>query len=233
MCHKKYVGIIQKIKKSLARKRSTEVKDKESSKRQKIDTEEATDYEKEKEVLRLWLSVVPNEEEILNPEILHTRYPIVDFESQSLGDIHVYKIIRADGDTSYHKSFESMVRRFDRRDLEDLHRLVMNRFKDKEPEGYKLLLWGDLKSLFDPDEEDEVWKDQHDWNLLKWKLYEFSGIHTLSLREDPMELYMFIEKRYPLSKDTLKKMLEMQLEAEEESTIGLELIKFIKSQIED
>ncbi|GKD71540.1 hypothetical protein Tco_1325630, partial [Tanacetum coccineum] len=42
---KKSVG---KIKKSLARKRSIKVKDKESSKRQKIDTEEPTDYEKEK-----------------------------------------------------------------------------------------------------------------------------------------------------------------------------------------
>ncbi|GKF13837.1 hypothetical protein Tco_0055299, partial [Tanacetum coccineum] len=43
---------VEKIKKSLARKRSTEVKERESSKRQKIDTKEATDYEKEKEVLR-------------------------------------------------------------------------------------------------------------------------------------------------------------------------------------
>ncbi|GJS60241.1 hypothetical protein Tco_0655025 [Tanacetum coccineum] len=198
-----------KKKKLLARKRSTDAKDKETSKRQKVDTKEATDYEKEKEELRMWLSVVPNEEEVLNLEILHTRYPIIDWESQSLGDIHVYKIIRAYGDTSYHKTFESMVNRFDRKDLEELHRLVMERFKDKTPEGYKLILWGDLKTLFEPHETDEVWSDQHEWKLLKWKLHEFSGIHTLSLREDPMELYMFVEKKYLLSKDILKEMLKL------------------------
>ncbi|GJT75083.1 putative ribonuclease H-like domain-containing protein [Tanacetum coccineum] len=222
-----------KKKKLLARKRSTDAKDKETSKRQKVDTKEATDYEKEKEELRMWLLVVPNEEEVLNPEILHTRYPIVDWESQSLGDMHVYKIIRADGDTNYHKTFESIVNRFDRKDLEDLHRLVMDRFKDKTPEGYKLILWGDLKTLFDPVETYEVWSDRPERKLLKWKLHEFSGIHTLSLREDPMELYMFVEKKYPMSKDILKKMLKLQLEAEEESTMGLELIKFVKSQIEE
>ncbi|GJX67083.1 hypothetical protein Tco_0302810 [Tanacetum coccineum] len=201
--------------------------------RLELDKEETTDYDKEKEELRIWLSVVPDEEAVVNLEILHTRYPIVDWESQTLGDMHVYKIIRADGNTSYHKTFESMVNRFDRQDLEDLHRLVMERFKDKTPEGYKLILWGDLKTLFDPDEVDEVWRNQQEWRLLKWKLHEFSEIHTLSLWGVPMELYMFVEKKYPLTKDILKKMLKLQLEAEEESTIALELIKFIKSQIEE
>ncbi|GJV16474.1 hypothetical protein Tco_1361797 [Tanacetum coccineum] len=168
--------------------------------RLELDKEETTDYDKEKEELRIWLSVVPDEEAVVNLEILHTRYPIVDWESQTLGDMHVYKIIRADGNTSYHKTFESM---------------------------------GDLKTLFDPDEVDEVWRNQQEWRLLKWKLHEFSEIHTLSLWGVPMELYMFVEKKYPLTKDILKKMLKLQLEAEEESTIALELIKFIKSQIEE
>ncbi|GJT59064.1 putative ribonuclease H-like domain-containing protein [Tanacetum coccineum] len=94
--------------KLLTRKRSKDTHNQDSLKRQKIDKEDTTDYEKEKEELRMWLSVVPNEEAVVNPEILHTRYPIVDWESQSLGDIHVYKIIRADGNASYHKTFESM-----------------------------------------------------------------------------------------------------------------------------
>ncbi|GJZ10929.1 putative ribonuclease H-like domain-containing protein [Tanacetum coccineum] len=42
-----------------------------------------------------------------------------------------------------------------------------------------------------------------------------------------------IEKKYPLIKELLKKMLNLQLEAEKESTMAFELIKFIKSMLEE
>nr|GEY65324.1 hypothetical protein [Tanacetum cinerariifolium] len=61
-------------------------------------------------------------------------------------DIHVYKIISANRNTSYHKSLSSMLKKFNRQDLVDLHRLMMKKFKDNTPEGYNLLLWGDLKN---------------------------------------------------------------------------------------
>ncbi|GJR90077.1 hypothetical protein Tco_0214088 [Tanacetum coccineum] len=100
----------------------------------------------------MWLTVVSDEEETVNPEILSAKYPIVDWESQILGnvnmeDLHVYKIIRAGGNTSYHKSLSSMLKKFNRQDLVDLHRLVMKRFEDTTPEGYNLLLWRDLKIM--------------------------------------------------------------------------------------
>ncbi|GJY24687.1 hypothetical protein Tco_0398345 [Tanacetum coccineum] len=41
---------------------------------------------------------------------------------------------------------------------------------------------------------------------------------------------MLVEKRYPLIKEMLKKMLNWKLEAEAESTMAFELLKFIKSQ---
>nr|GEW67874.1 hypothetical protein [Tanacetum cinerariifolium] len=115
----------------------------------KSDEEESADYEHEKEDLRMWLTVVSDEEETIDPEILSTKYLIVDLKSQILGnvdmeDVHVYKIIRANRNTSYHKSLSSMLRKFNRQDLVDLHRLVMKRFEDNTPEGYNLLLWGDL-----------------------------------------------------------------------------------------
>ncbi|GKD02579.1 hypothetical protein Tco_1177553, partial [Tanacetum coccineum] len=111
----------------------------------KSDKEATADYEHEKEELRMWLTVVSDEEETVDPKILSAKYPIVDWESQNLGnvdmeDLHVYKIIRADRNTSYHKSLSSMLRIFDRQDLVDLHRLVMKRFENTTPEGYNLLL---------------------------------------------------------------------------------------------
>ncbi|GJU57825.1 hypothetical protein Tco_1235591 [Tanacetum coccineum] len=122
--------------KTLARKRAGEKKEQESAKKQKLEdvVEEqesaksddvvAADYEHEKEELRMWLTVVSNEEDTVDLKILSTKYLIVDWEYQNLGnvdmeDLHVY--------------------------LVDLHRLVMKRFEDATPEGYNLLLWGDLK----------------------------------------------------------------------------------------
>ncbi|GJY53858.1 putative reverse transcriptase domain-containing protein [Tanacetum coccineum] len=49
----------------------------------------------------------------------------------------------------------------------------------------------------------------------------------------PMEINMLVEKKYPLIKELLEKILNLQLEAEEESTMAFELIKFIKSMLEE
>ncbi|GJS30247.1 putative ribonuclease H-like domain-containing protein, partial [Tanacetum coccineum] len=134
--------IIKRVANStLKQKSSKKQKMMQEQESAKSDEDAAADYEHEQEELRMWLTVVPDEEETVDPEILSDKYPIVDWESQNLGnvdmeDLHVYKIIRADGNTSYHKSLFSMLRKFDRQDLVDLHRLVMKRFEDNTPEVY-------------------------------------------------------------------------------------------------
>ncbi|GKF21620.1 hypothetical protein Tco_0070258, partial [Tanacetum coccineum] len=40
-------------------------------------------------------------------------------------------------------------------------------------------------------------------------------------------------KKYPLTKETLQKMLNWKLEAEAESSMAFELLKFIKTRIEE
>ncbi|GJS45005.1 ribonuclease H-like domain-containing protein [Tanacetum coccineum] len=42
---------------------------------------------------------------------------------------------------------------------------------------------------------------------------------------------MLVDKKHPLKKEILKKMINLKIEAEEESNMASELIKFIKSQI--
>ncbi|GJR84312.1 putative ribonuclease H-like domain-containing protein [Tanacetum coccineum] len=56
----------------------------------------------------------------------------------------------------------------DRQDVLELYRLVKDRFQIPSPEGYGLLLWGDLKILIEPNKEDEIWRNQQDWNLINW-----------------------------------------------------------------
>ncbi|GJZ05420.1 putative ribonuclease H-like domain-containing protein [Tanacetum coccineum] len=132
-----------------------------------VTEEEAAEYEKEKEELRLSLKIIPNERQ-------------------------------ADGSSSYHGDTQAFLRRFDRQDLNDLYRLAQERFQDHPLEGH-----------------------------------DFCGVHTLFMDGTPMEINMLVEKKYPLIKELMEKMLNLQLEAEEESTMAFELIKFIKSLLEE
>ncbi|GKE95847.1 hypothetical protein Tco_1580702, partial [Tanacetum coccineum] len=51
---------------------------------QKKNEDAAANYEQEKADLRLWLKIAQDDEESVNPEILSTKYPIVDWEYQLL-----------------------------------------------------------------------------------------------------------------------------------------------------
>ncbi|GKB68475.1 reverse transcriptase domain-containing protein [Tanacetum coccineum] len=99
------------------------------------------------------------------------------------------------------------------------------------PEGYDLMLWGDLHTMFEPNEDDELWKNQHQYNLLSWSLYDFCGIHML-LMENGMAIHMLTEKKYPLSQEMISKMLKKRLEVDHESTQAIELLRFIRSQVQ-
>ncbi|GKC39607.1 hypothetical protein Tco_1051991 [Tanacetum coccineum] len=61
-----------------------------------------------------------------------------------------------DESSKNYKIFSEMLDDFDKQDVVDLHRLVQEGYETTSPEGYNLLLWGDLKTLFEPCEEDEV-----------------------------------------------------------------------------
>ncbi|GKA47618.1 hypothetical protein Tco_0740501 [Tanacetum coccineum] len=96
-------------------------------------------------------------EESLDVESLATKYPIVDWETHILAnDKYYYQIKRADGSVKHYKLFSAMLYEFDRQDVLELYRLVKERFQIASPKGYDLLLWGDLKTLIEPNEEDEI-----------------------------------------------------------------------------
>ncbi|GKA64660.1 retrovirus-related pol polyprotein from transposon TNT 1-94 [Tanacetum coccineum] len=88
-----------------------------------------------------------------------------------------------------------MLEDFDRQDVMDLHRLVKERYSASRPEGYDLMLWGDLHTLFEPDEEDEIWKNQHEYNVISWSLYDFCGIHILLMQNGTVDPTLFINRK--------------------------------------
>ncbi|GKC45048.1 ribonuclease H-like domain-containing protein, partial [Tanacetum coccineum] len=204
----------RRARKTLTRRRARDKQVEDSSKRQKKE-KESDDFEQEKEDLRI--------------------YPIVNLEYQLHGrmemkDMEAYKLTRADRIVSFHGGTESLFRRLDRDDLKVLYKLVQERFKDHSLKEKELILWGDLGMMFDPD---EIWKNQESWKVLRWRLYENSGVHSVFLIDTPIEINMLVEKKYPLKKEILEKMINLKLQAEEESTMAFELIKFTRSHIEE
>ncbi|GJT08286.1 hypothetical protein Tco_0842748 [Tanacetum coccineum] len=105
---------------------------------------------------------------------------------------------RADGSFKNYKILSEMLDDFNKQDVLDLHMLVKARYMTSSPEGYNLMLWGDLKILFEPDEEDEVWKNQHEYNLISWRLFDSCRIQIL-LMNNGIAIHMMTEKKYPLN----------------------------------
>ncbi|GKC30050.1 hypothetical protein Tco_1037344 [Tanacetum coccineum] len=99
-----------------------------------------------------------------------------------------------------------------------------------------LILWGDLKIMMESstkgNEQSDFWSGQQDWKIVTWRLYESCGVCILEF-EDGIVIHMLVERRYPLSKDLLQRMLDLGLEVERESSVALDLIRFIKQQIDE
>ncbi|GJW53576.1 hypothetical protein Tco_0097661 [Tanacetum coccineum] len=138
------------------KKRPRADSEEESSKKHKL----KEDNDVEIEELRDCMDVAQRDDVAIDVESLATKYSIVDWKTHILNEnMMYYQIIRGDGSS---KIFSEMLDDFDRQDVIDLHRLVNERYETTSPGEYDLLLWRDLKTLFEPNEEDEIWKNQQD-----------------------------------------------------------------------
>ncbi|GKD93889.1 hypothetical protein Tco_1373726, partial [Tanacetum coccineum] len=140
-------------------------------------------------------------------EILDKKYPIIDWKTESLGTKP----------------------QFDESKEEEINLNVVTR-SNGQKKCY--VLWGDLIVMFNPDEQDEFWNSQHEWKIVSWKLHSSSGVHTL-MTDEGLVVHMLIEKKYHLKKEIVMQMLKLKLESKEESTMALELIRFIKKVLAD
>ncbi|GJY40681.1 hypothetical protein Tco_0427951 [Tanacetum coccineum] len=210
----------RKRKKYLPRRRT-----RSTAKKQKVEQDD------EKEELKNYLDIVPREDVAVDVESLSTKYPIMDWKTYTLSENFMYyKIIIGDGSLKNYKILSEMLYDFDRQDVVELYRLVKERYSSSKPEGYDLMLWGDLHTLFEPDEESEIWMNQNEYNLISWSLCDFYGVHIL-LMQNGIAIHMLTEKKYPLSQEMISKMLSKRLEVDQESTQAYELLKFIRSQV--
>ncbi|GJS47488.1 putative ribonuclease H-like domain-containing protein, partial [Tanacetum coccineum] len=223
------------------RKLDTRKKMKSRKRRFRQDTsqDDNTDSEKENDELRLCLTIDLDEDKEVDYEILNNKYPIIEWKTEYLGikpqfdetkgleEINLNVVIRSSGQRRYFSTLIRVLSIFDRDDLNVVYKLVMDRYQDEIPKGFDRVLWGDLVIMFNPDDEDEFWNSQQHWNVVSWKLHGSSGVHTL-MTDEELVIHMLVEKQYPLRKKVLVQMLELKLESEEDNTIALELIRFVK-----
>nr|GEX06495.1 hypothetical protein [Tanacetum cinerariifolium] len=108
------------------------------------------------------------EEGIIDYEVLDKRFLIITWELKFYHyDRHgaegiYYRIFKSDGSSRWIKTFSKMVTRFDRLDLVELYNLVMQRFETTTLKGVDLILWGDLRTMFKANTEDELWQNQEE-----------------------------------------------------------------------
>nr|GFC92608.1 hypothetical protein [Tanacetum cinerariifolium] len=115
---------------SRALQRINETPAKREAKRRKLD--------EEMEDLKRHLEIVPDEDDDVYTEAtpLARKVPIVDYEIIEIKNKPYYKIIRADGTHQLYISFLTLLKNFDREDLEALWNLVKERFPTSRPKNF-------------------------------------------------------------------------------------------------
>nr|GEW65640.1 hypothetical protein [Tanacetum cinerariifolium] len=164
---------------------------------------------------------------------LASKILIVDYKIHTERNRPYFKIIRADGNHKFFMSFSTMMKNFDREDLESLWKIIRERFEKTKPKNYSDdYLLNTLKIMFEkPNVEASVWKDQKGkYGLAKvksWKLFDSCGVHCLNL--STTQIFLLVEKMYPLTHFTLEQMVnDVRLEVEYESEMSLELLRLVR-----
>nr|GFA10339.1 hypothetical protein [Tanacetum cinerariifolium] len=136
-----------------------------------------------------------------------------------------WKIIRLGGHTSVYQIFMDMLKQLDREDLHQLWILVKEILSIKQATKDKAKeLWVELKILFEPDFEDQLWTRNQNFmhDPLEWKLYDTCGVHHVFTKDQ--EIFMLVEKDYPLRKGLATVMICNKLQVEQYSYMANDLI---------
>ncbi|GKB28258.1 hypothetical protein Tco_0867659, partial [Tanacetum coccineum] len=120
----------------------------------------------------------------------------------------------------------------DREDLKTLWKLVKAKHRNTRPEeAYERVLWGDMKVMFEPDVESEVWRNLQGYNVTVWKLFSSSGVHFVRFQN--LHIFMLVEKKYPFTPSTIIKMLNKKLQTDHWNKMCYQLFKLMTKQLKN
>nr|GEV22359.1 ribonuclease H-like domain-containing protein [Tanacetum cinerariifolium] len=139
--------------------------------------------------------------------------------------VPIEEITRLGGSSASYQFFVDMLKHLDREDLNQLWALVKESLSIRPPISDKEIeLWVELKRLYEPDDEDQLWT--HTQNLMhalvEWKLYDTCGVHHVTSKDK--EIFMLVEKDYPLMKGLDIGMISYKLQVENYSKMANDLI---------
>nr|GEV36248.1 hypothetical protein [Tanacetum cinerariifolium] len=130
-----------------------------AAKRRRLN-EEAKDVEE----LKQHLEIVPDEDDDVYIEAtpLTRKVPVMDYQIIHFNNKPHYKIIHVDGTHQLYVSFITLLKNFDREDLDLLWSLVKERFSTSKPNNFSNdYLLSTLRAMFQrPDGQDQVWMSQ-------------------------------------------------------------------------
>nr|GEY19899.1 putative reverse transcriptase, RNA-dependent DNA polymerase [Tanacetum cinerariifolium] len=146
-------------------------------------------------------------------------------EVKSPNEVPEEKITRLGGSSSSYQFFIDMLKHLDREDLNQLWALVKESLSNRPPTSDKgMELWVELKRLYEPDDEDQLWT--HTQNLMhapvEWKLYDTCRVHHVTAKDK--EIFMLVEKDYPLRKGLAIGMIRYKLQVKNYSKMENDLI---------
>nr|GEV99819.1 hypothetical protein [Tanacetum cinerariifolium] len=152
--------------------RTSECLEEKAAKKQKLD--------EEVEELKKHLQIVPNDNDNVYTKAtpLALKIHVVDYEIYTENNKPYYKIKRVDGSHQLFLSFLSLLRNFDREDLEVLWQLVKEIFASPNPKNFSDdFLLTTLGEMFEkPDIQAQIWKNQRTTQMI-----------------------LLVERRYPLT----------------------------------
>ncbi|GKB26756.1 hypothetical protein Tco_0866157 [Tanacetum coccineum] len=164
-----------------SKKRTREELESDNSKKQKIDENVEAEVDDEAK-MKKHMGIVPDDEVATDAIPLATK---------------------ADGSSRRYSSMIRMLQNIDREDLETLWKLVKAKHGNTRPEeAYERVLWDDLKVMFEPDVESEVWRNLQ-------------------------------EKKYPLTPETITKMLNKKLQTDHWNEMCYQLLKLMTKQVKN
>nr|GEY96308.1 hypothetical protein [Tanacetum cinerariifolium] len=135
----------------------------QQAKETKKETKAQGDSDQEVEELKLYMRIIPKGDIVIEAIPLAIKpLMIIEYKIVKRGKISTYHITRADGSTGRYTSMINLLENIDRENLETLWKLVKDKYGNTRPEeGYKRVVWGDLKVMFEPYIESEIQKSAH------------------------------------------------------------------------
>nr|GEZ04855.1 hypothetical protein [Tanacetum cinerariifolium] len=153
-------------------------------------------------------------EEVKSPDEVYTE-----------GKRSYWKITRLGGSSASYQLFVDMLKHLDREDLNQLWRIVEESLSNRPPTSDKEMeLLVELNRLYEPDEDDQLWTYTQNLMhaLVEWKLYDSCGVHHVTARDK--EIFMLVEKDYPLRKGLAIVMISYKLQVKNYSRMANDLI---------